>query len=65
MSNRLGGRPGHENEDPDERHIGITVGHRLRADVDDADYRHEHPQVPEPADGQIPSSSTGQDEQGL
>ena len=38
---------------PDLRQVGISVGHRLRPDLDNADHRHEHAQIPQPAHEQI------------
>ena len=38
---------------PDLRQIGITICVRLQADLNQTDHRHQHPQIPKPADKQV------------
>ena len=52
-SPRLRNSPGQSDAQPDLRQVRVAVGHRLVAHLHQADHRHEHPQVPEPADQQI------------
>ena len=42
-------RPEQRDEQPDVRHVGITVRHGLPADLHDADHRHQRSQKPAPA----------------
>ena len=50
MLRQLAQPPRQRDEDADQRDVRVAVGHRLRADLDEADHRHERPEVPEPAD---------------
>ena len=45
-------RPGEHDIKPDVRQIRIAIGHRLHADLDQADDRQEGHQIPQPSDGQ-------------
>ena len=47
-----GEHPSDAQERPDLRQVRIAVGHGLAADLDQPDHRHEHSQVPQPADEQ-------------
>ena len=44
------GPPGDDDENADQRNIGIAVGHRLYAHLHQADHRHQRAQIPAPAD---------------
>ena len=46
-------RPGQHDAQPDLRQVRIAVGHRLGADLHQADHGHQHAQVPQPADDQV------------
>ncbi len=45
--------PGQGDARPDQRQIRVAVGHCLLAHLHQSDHRHEHPQIPKPADQQI------------
>ena len=42
--------PGQRDAQPDLRQVRVAVGHRLRPHLHQTDHRHQHPQIPEPAD---------------
>jgi hypothetical protein len=45
--------------EPDDREIRVAVGERLRADLHDADHRHEDAGEPQPADREMRSAREG------
>ena len=45
--------PGDGKKQADQRHIGIAIGHCLRAHLQEPDYRQQGYQVPEPAHQEI------------
>ena len=47
-------RPGEHDIEPDVRQIRIAIGHRLHADLDQADDRQQGHQIPQPTHGQPP-----------
>ena len=49
--------PGSKHEDAHEGHIGVTIRHRLRADLDQADHWYQCPYVPKPANDQVRAST--------
>ena len=50
---RSGRPPDQHHEDADQRQVGVAIGPRLLADLDQADHRHQHAEVPEPAGQQV------------
>ena len=42
--------PRDDDENADRRNVGVAIGHRLTADLHDADDRHERAEIPKPAD---------------
>src|SRR5262249_38288945 len=43
--------PDHDDKNPNRWQISVTIGTRLRADLNETNDRHQHPQKPKPADG--------------
>ena len=49
----VGGAPGQGDQEADQREVREPIGHRLAADLHQADHRQQRDQVPEPADHQV------------
>ncbi len=47
------GAPRQDDEDSDQRDVGITIGPRLIADLHQSDHRHQRAQVPKPSDCEV------------
>ena len=45
--------PGQGQIQPDLRQVGVAVGHSVPSNLHQTDHRHEHPQIPKPADQQL------------
>src|SRR5207302_1692899 len=50
---KIDNRPRHGNVETDLRQISVTISVRLAADLDQANHRHEHDQIPKPAGDEI------------
>ena len=53
----LSGGPDQQNENPNERNVGIAIGHCLTANLNDTDYREQSGKVPKPSDEEIAVST--------
>ena len=49
----IGNSPGDHDEDADQRHIAVTVRHRLQANLNEADDRNKGSEIPEPSNAKV------------
>src|SRR5207253_4024402 len=54
--------PNNHNQEANQRHIGVSICHRLDADLNQPDHRHQHSEEPKPADPQIRAASSKEDD---
>ena len=57
IGHKRGDQPGDSQVEPQQRQIGVAIGHPLLSDLDQADQGKQSAQIPKPADDQIGTSS--------
>ncbi len=58
---RVGGAPGRGHEETDVRHVGVAVGHRLEADLEQAAHGEQGAEEPQPTHHQIRPAAEARD----